>query len=104
MTGSPGRGTGERPHVWISGPDPVRHAQYTGWLKAKAQAQYRKETWSITFEQWVELWGDAWSRRGRGRGCVMLKRRSLDQAWTVDNAHLRERTRKERKKNDATTI
>ena len=105
MSGAPGRGTGPRPHTWLSGPDLVRHDQYTAWHKARAQAHYRKETWTITFEQWVELWGDSWSRRGRGRHCIMLKRKNLQQPWSVANAHLVERTKKERNsKHDATTI
>ena len=105
MSGSPGRGTGPRPHTWLSGPDPVRHEQYQGWLKAKAQAQYRQEAWSITFEQWVKLWADAWSRRGRERHCIMLKRKSLEQGWTTANAHLVERIRNKRKgKDDATKV
>lgn len=88
MSGKPGRGTGPRPHTWKAGTDPVRHDQYTAWLKARAQASYRKEPWEITFEQWVELWADQWHRRGRQQDCLMLMKRRWQEPWTRRNAQL----------------
>ena len=69
----------------------MRHAQYDAWLKARAQAHYRGEQYLITFEDWVELWGDNWSRRGRGADCLMLMKRRWAEPWTKRNAHLVDR-------------
>lgn len=77
-----------RPHVWRSGPDPVRHAQYTGWQRARAQANYRRELWQLTFEQWVELWGDQWPRRGRASHCLQASRIRPSQPWCLGNIRL----------------
>ena len=91
MSGAPGKGTGQRPHTWITGTDPVRHDQYNAWLKARSQAHYRKESWSITFDQWVELWADSWPRRGRHTHSLMLMKRSWQEPWTCSNAELVDR-------------
>ena len=88
MSGKRGSGTGQRPHTWKVGTDPVRHDQYNAWLKARSQAWFRKEIWEITFEQWVELWGTNWHRRGRERDCLMLMKQHWQDAWCVANAHL----------------
>ena len=88
MTGRAGKGTGERPHTWIVGTDPVRHQQYTAWHRARAQAHYRRELWSITFDQWVKLWAGNWHRRGRHKHCLMLMKRRWKEPWSTRNAHL----------------
>lgn len=91
MTGRTGKGTGPRPHTWLAGTDPVRHRQYDAWHKARAQAHYRGEQYLITFEDWVALWGNNWSRRGRGADCLMLMKRDWQQPWTKQNAELVDR-------------
>lgn len=91
MSGAPGRGTGPRPHTWKVGSDPVLHDQYTAWLKARSQAWFRKEDWQLTFQDWVDLWGTNWSRRGREVNCLMLMRRRWQEPWTKRNCHLVDR-------------
>lgn len=91
MTGKPGKGTGPRPHTWVTGPDKEHHDKYIAWQRARAQAVYRGEDWQITFQDWVELWGKQWHRRGRGADCLMLMKRRWAEPWTKRNAHLVDR-------------
>ena len=80
------------PHLWKSGPDPVRHTQYVAWARMKAQADFRGEPWAMPFEDFVAAWGDRWSERGRTRNATMLARRDITQAWSLDNCELIDRS------------
>jgi len=91
VTGAPGRGTGPRPHTWKAGSDPVRHNQYNAWHKSRAQARFRGEDWQLEFEEWVEIWGTNWSRRGRGPDSLVMMRRRWQEPWTKRNAQLVDR-------------
>jgi hypothetical protein len=77
--------TGPRPHTWKSGPDPVRHAKYTAWGRARAQAHFRGEAWALTFEDWETAWGTEWHRRGRGADNLFLVRCRPSEPWSIDN-------------------
>lgn len=80
--------TGPRPHTWITGPDPVRHAQYGAFLRARAQARFRGESWQLTFEDFERTWQGRWHLRGRGPDRLCMARLDPDQAWTVPNIEL----------------
>ena len=77
-----------RPSAWKTGPDPVRHAKYVAWMRAKAQANFRDEIWTLTFEEYEAKWGDLWSLRGRAGDAKILTRIDPDGAWSVDNTHI----------------
>jgi hypothetical protein len=85
MSGKPGRGCGPRPTVWCTGPDPVRHEQYTQFLRQRAQARFRKEGWEIDFEDFVSIWGGDWSHRGRARDELCMTRQDYNLPWHVSN-------------------
>lgn len=76
---------GPAPWLWRTGPDPVRHQQYIAWQRARAQCRFRGEAWNLTFEDWVEFWGDDWERRGRLPGQVRMTRIDWDQPWQLAN-------------------
>lgn len=76
---------GTHPHLWVTGPDPVRHEQYIAWQRAKAQAAYRRESWNLTFEDWIRFWGDDWERRGRMPGQVRMTRLDWSLPWELSN-------------------
>ena len=82
---------GPRPDMWITGPDPTTHESYIAWARARAQAHFRKEDWHLTFEDWVKVWGDQWSRRGRGANDLMLMRKDWHEPWSIDNCFLGDR-------------
>ena len=74
------------PNAWVSGPDPLRHQQYLVWLQQRNQAQFRKEPWNLAFDDWLVLWGDLWSKRGRGRDDYCMTRQDPEAAWCKHNA------------------
>lgn len=76
------------PHLWKSGPDPVRHDQYIAWARMRAQAHFRREPWDMSYDDFVAAWGDRWSERGRRSHSTMLVRIDCSQAWSLDNVHL----------------
>lgn len=88
MSGKPGRGCGPRPQVWVTGPDPVRHEQYTQFLRQRAQARYRREGWDITFDDFVEIWGTDWCHRGRASEDLCMTRRDYDLSWSPHNVDI----------------
>lgn len=77
-----------RPHLWVSGPDPERHRRYRIWIQAKNQAQFRKEIWMLTFDEWLEIWEPHWEDRGRGPGKKVLTRVNFNRPWSPTNARV----------------
>lgn len=78
---------GIRPHTWkVQGF--VAHEQYRAWQRAKAQANFRKEGWHITFEQWQQIWQGQWENRGRSCDSVCMTRQDRSQPWTYDNVKI----------------
>lgn len=84
---------GPRPHVWKCGDDEYKHSMYEPWMKARAQANFRKETWTLTFEEYYDLWKEDWNHRGRGSDDICMTRKDVDGAWDKKNTILM--TRKE---------
>lgn len=77
--------SGPRPHTWkVQGEIP--HAQYLAWLQMKAQASYRKEEFSLTFEEFQELWRHRWNMKGRGVDDYCLTRKDPYGPWNMANA------------------
>jgi hypothetical protein len=79
---------GPRPDSWLSGPDEFRHSLYIPWLKAKAQANYRNEEWTLTFDEWFDMWKDDWHLRGRAAEDICMTRADCDGAWSAENTVL----------------
>ena len=78
-----------RPHKWISGPDPDIHKKYFPFLQGRSQANYRKEGWTLTFEEFCELWTEEkWALRGRKSHELALTRKDNTQPWSFDNCHI----------------
>ena len=78
----------KRPHLWVTGPDPVLHKKYLVWLQQRNQALWREESWHIDFSDWCAIWGDLWLVRGRERGHYCMSRKDWGLPWTVDNVHV----------------
>lgn len=76
--------SGPRPHVWkVQGAVP--HAQHLAWLQMKAQANYRKEEFNLTLEDFQELWKDRWDMKGRANDQYCLSRLDPEKAWDKEN-------------------
>jgi hypothetical protein len=78
----------KRPHLWVTGPDPVLHKKYLVWLQQRNQALWREEGWHIEFADWCKLWADLWHARGRARGDYCMTRLDWGLPWTLDNVHV----------------
>lgn len=88
---SPAVGSGRtiNPSKWIKGPDPVTHDKYYAWLKHRSQATFRKETYTLTWDEWESLWPDElFLQRGKGSDCVCLIRIDRDIGWVIDNVEI----------------
>lgn len=79
------------PHVWKSGPDIDRHNKYYYWAMHRSQALFRAEEYLLSFDDFVNLWGDQWNQRGRKSYSLILTRKDMEGAWSVSNCHLMER-------------
>lgn len=75
-------------------PDPVRHAQHWAWLRKKAQAHFRGEAWTLTIDQWFQLWDASgqWDNRGRHPHASAMFMRDPELGWHVDNVEICDRT------------
>lgn len=87
-TGLPCRSLGRsRPSAWIV-KDPEQHRKYMPFLRARAQANYRGEKWSLTFDQFAALWGDLWDLRGRASTDYCMTREDPEGPWDTKNARV----------------
>lgn len=76
--------TDPRPQCWkVQGELP--HKQYRCWIQHKNQANFRKEEYSLTFEQYQELWRDKWDMKGRSSDNYCLTRIDPEGSWHIDN-------------------
>lgn len=82
--------TDPRPQCWKV-PGEIPHEQYRCWIQHKNQANFRKEPYEITFEQYQELWTGKWERKGRGTNDYCLTRIDSEGAWSLDNVEVLER-------------
>lgn len=79
-----------RPHVWkVQGEIP--HQQFVAWQRMRAQANFRKEAWTLTFEEFQEIWQPYWHLRGRASRDYCLTRWDYDLPWDRDNTVCMER-------------
>lgn len=84
---------GVQPQQWLTGPDPITHDKYYAFLKHKAQAKYRGETYLLTWQDWQRLWPNRlWAQRGRGPKKLSLTMRDPRLGWCVKNLQIRTRS------------
>lgn len=85
------KGTGRRqtPELWKSGPDELEHDKYYAWAKHKAQAKFRNEEHTLTWEEWKSIWtNDLFEQRGRGADSLCLMQQDIRKGWHVDNVSI----------------
>lgn len=76
--------SGPRPHVWkVQGEIP--HKQYLAYLQMRAQANFRREIFALSFDEFQRLWMGYWDRKGRGTDDYCLTREDPDGAWIWGN-------------------
>ena len=81
------------PGAWKSGPDPVDHLLYIQCQRARAQANYRGEGWTITEEEFIAMWrkDNLYLKRGKGPEDLCLTRKDEEKPWTMDNVYIIQR-------------
>jgi hypothetical protein len=83
---------GVQPQQWHTGKDPVTHEKYYAFLKHRAQAKFRGETYQLTWPEWRKLWSRKyWSKRGRSPRSICLSMKDKTQGWCVGNLKFRQR-------------
>ena len=76
--------SGPRPQCWkVQGEIP--HQQYLAFLQMRAQANYRKEQFELTFQDFQDLWAGKWHRKGRGTLDYCLTRDDFNDSWNFIN-------------------
>lgn len=68
--------------------DPQDHAKFLVWHKARQQALFRGETWLLSPEDFIAVWGDKWQFRGRHRLDLCLTRQDPTQPWQLSNCEI----------------
>lgn len=81
---------GPRPHTWLAGPDEINHRLYTDCQRARAQANFRNEGWTITEQEYIDLWrqDDRYLRKGRKLEDLCLTRIDRTKPWSTDNVEI----------------
>jgi hypothetical protein len=67
-------------------PDLEQHEKHIAFLRQRSQARFRGEGWTITIEEFFDLWPtDLWSQRGRKPDEYCMTRKDNEGAWSKDN-------------------
>ena len=76
--------------TWKSGPDPVLHRLYYDCQRARAQAWFRDEEWTITEQEYTELWlkDDQYLQKSRSADGLCMTRIDLEKGWHMDNVEI----------------
>jgi hypothetical protein len=61
-------------------------------MRTRAQANHRDERWHLNFLQYERLWGDLWTRRGRGSDNLIMMREDWHRGWTPRNTIIADRS------------
>tara|TARA_R110000803_G_scaffold38347_4_gene82819 strand:- start:1636 stop:2085 length:450 start_codon:yes stop_codon:yes gene_type:complete len=88
--GGPGiRGRNPNPDAWQTGPCRIAHDKHYGFLKHKAQANYRNEEYTLTLEQWETMWNDEdWIARGRKSDNMCMQQITPGKGWHLSNVEV----------------
>lgn len=68
--------------------DPLLRSQHFAYNKIKAQAQFRKEEWALTLDDFFSLWQDRWHLRGRSGDNLVMTRIDTDFPWCRANVEI----------------
>ena len=61
-------------------------------MRSRCQARFRKEEWSLTLDDWCELWPlDLWRKRGKRSEDYIITFIEIGKGWHRDNVEVRQR-------------
>ena len=57
------------------------------FLRSRAQAHFRHESWELTRPQYFQFWNtpELWKQRGRQRLSLVLTRKDSEKPWSIKN-------------------
>ena len=69
--------------------DQELHIRYRPFLRARAQAHFLDQEWSLSFEEFCLLWTiDKWYCRGRGPKDLVMVRKDREGPWDLQNCEI----------------
>jgi hypothetical protein len=71
-------------------PDPVDNKLFTDCMRARAQATYFGLEWTITEDEYIQMWRhkDLYKEKGRANHQYCLVRKDYEKGWHLDNVHI----------------
>lgn len=81
-----GRPPGPQPHL-VKYPG-ILAIQRRAYSRMRSQAKYRRELFTLTWDEFYEIWHRVWELRGSGREQLCLSRIDPDLAWSIDNVEI----------------
>jgi len=82
---------GPRPNIWSTGPDPHIHKHRYRFLKARAQAKYWSQEWTILWEDFLDLLKTAPGEWSRDKNALNITRIDTTKGWHIWNVRLMRR-------------
>ena len=78
-----------RPHQWSTGENPQRRDSYYAFLKHRAQARYRGESYSLDFSDWEQFWPpELYEQRGTSSHNLCLRQIDPEGGWHAHNCEV----------------
>lgn len=66
--------------------EPLKYKKFIDFLKSRAQANFRKEPWELSEQQFFRIWSDErYLRKGRGSIDLCMTRIDPDDSWREGN-------------------
>jgi hypothetical protein len=81
--------TAPRPHLRRY-PDPVDNKLFMDCMRARAQAAYFSQEWTIGEDDYIHLWrtNNLYKEKGRANHQYCLVRKDYEKGWTLDNVQI----------------
>jgi len=79
---------GPQPKIWKTGPDKAIHKHYYRFLRAKAQARFWQQEWTISWEDYLDLYKTMLGRWSRATKHKNLTRIDTTEGWHIWNVQL----------------
>ena len=83
--------SGPQPDTWITGPDPQVKAHRLRWSRAKSQARFWSQEWTILWEDYLDLLKTAPGEWSRDADDLNLTRIDTQKGWHIWNVRLMRR-------------
>jgi len=80
--------SGPQPHTWITGPDPAIKQHRLRWSRARAQAKFWSQEWTLKWEDYLDLLKTAPGEWSRDANALNLTRVDTEEGWHIWNVRL----------------